>query len=197
MIRVGLTGGIGSGKSTVARLLADLGAVVVDADRLAGEAIAPGTPGLSRVVEEFGPDVLTPDGSVDRPKLAALVFGEPDRLAALENIVHPEVTRRSDELAASAPRNAVVVFDVPLLVEKRLAGRYDVVVVVDATLQTQIDRLVTARGMSKSDVRSRLDAQATREERLAVADYVIVNDGDLQTLYSHVQRLWRELKRRT
>lgn len=191
-----MTGGIGSGKSTVARLLAELGAVVVDADRLAAEAIAPGTPGLFRVVEEFGPEVLTPDGSVDRPKLAALVFAQPDRLAALENIVHPEVARRSDELAVAAPRNAVVVFDVPLLVEKRLAGRYDVVVVVDATVQTQIDRLVRTRGMSEADVRSRLSAQATREERLAVADYVIVNDGDLDTLHAQVQHLWRELKRR-
>jgi dephospho-CoA kinase len=196
MITVGLTGGIGSGKSTVAELLASYGAVVIDADVLAREAVAPGTPGLARVVEEFGPQVLAPDGSLDRSRLGALVFADPDRLAALNAIVHPYVGARRAELAAAAPEDAVVVFDVPLLVENALTG-YDLVVVVDAPVETQVRRLGAERGMAESDARARIAAQATREQRRAAADVVIDNDGDLASLRVQVDRLWADLRRRS
>ena len=146
MIKVGLTGGIGSGKSEVARLLAGHGAVVVDADALAREAVAPGTEGLARVVAEFGTEVLDADGALDRSKLAQIVFADADRLAALNAIVHPYVGRRSAEIMTAAPAEAVVVYDVPLLVENNLAEQYDVVVVVDASLETQVDRLTRSGG---------------------------------------------------
>ncbi len=147
MITVGLTGGIGSGKSEVARLLAAHGAVVVDADALAREAVAPGTPGLAAVVAEFGPEVLAADGSLDRAALGRVVFGDDTRLAALEAIVHPYVGRRSAELMAAAAPGSVVVYDVPLLVEKGLQDGYDVVVVVDAADDVRLHRLVDRRGM--------------------------------------------------
>ena len=195
MITVGLTGGIGSGKSTVAELLTSYGAVVVDADVLAREAVAPGTPGLARVVEEFGPGVLAADGSLDRSRLASLVFGNPERLAALNAIVHPYVAARRAELteaAAAAHADAVVVFDVPLLVENGLTD-YDVVVVVDASAETQLRRLVDVRGMDESQARARMAAQAGREERRAVADVVIDNDRDLAHLREQVVHLWARL----
>ena len=195
MITVGLTGGIGSGKSTVAGLLASYGAVVVDADVLAREALATGTPGLARVVEEFGTGVLGADGSLDRPRLAALVFGDPERLAALNAIVHPYVAARRAELTAAAAvanADAVVVFDVPLLVENGLTD-YDVIVVVDASAETQMRRLVDGRGMDEDQARARMAAQAGREERLAVADVVIENDGDLAHLRLQVETLWERL----
>ncbi len=190
MITVGLTGGIGSGKSEVARLLAEHGAVVVDADALAREAVEPGTPGLAAVVAEFGPDVLAADGSLDRAALGRIVFVDPERRAALEAIVHPYVGRRSAELMAAAPDDAVVVYDVPLLVEKSLQDGYDVVVVVDASDETRLRRLVDLRGMPEQDARDRMAAQASRDERLAVADRVVVNDGDLEALRDVVDRLW-------
>jgi len=198
VITVGLTGGIGSGKSTVAGLLTSYGAVVVDADLLAREAVGPGTDGLARVVEEFGPGVLAADGSLDRPRLAVLVFGDPARLAALNAIVHPYVAARRAELtaaAAAATPDAVVVFDVPLLVENRLADNddYDVIVVVDASTETQLRRLVDERGMDEDQARARMAAQAARGERLAVADVVIDNDGDLEHLRAQVNRLWDRL----
>ena len=176
-MNVGLTGGIGSGKSEVARLLAGHGAVVVDSDLLAREAVAPGTPGLAAVVAEFGPGVLADDGSLDRPALGRVVFADPARRAVLEGIVHPYVRRRSAEIAAGAPEGAVVVHDVPLLVEAGLADRYDLVVVVDVGEQTQVRRLTTGRGMSADDARARISAQADRAARLAVADLVVTNDG--------------------
>lgn len=195
MITVGLTGGIGSGKSTVAGLLASYGAVVVDADVLAREALATGTPGLARVVEEFGTGVLGADGSLDRPRLAALVFGDPERLAALNAIVHPYVAARRAELtaaAAAANPDAVVVFDVPLLVEHGLTDQ-DVVVVVDATAETQLRRLVNGRGMGEDQARARMANQAGRAERRAAADVVIDNDGDLAHLRRQVAGLWERL----
>ncbi|MGZ4626970.1 MAG: dephospho-CoA kinase [Kineosporiaceae bacterium] len=194
MLKVGLTGGIGSGKSEVARLLSSYGAVVIDADALAREAVAPGTPGLARVVERFGPEVLRPDGSLDRPRLGSIVFADPDRLAALNAIVHPYVGRRSAELTAAAPEDAVVVYDVPLLVENHLEPAYDVVVVVDASPATQLARLVGHRGMTEADARARMAAQATREERRAVADTVIDNDADLAALQERVRVLWENLR---
>jgi dephospho-CoA kinase len=196
VITVGLTGGIGSGKSAVARELAELGAVVVDADVLAREAVAPGTDGLARVVAEFGPEVLAADGTLDRARLGRLVFADPGRLAALNAIVHPYVGRRSREIMASAPEDAVVVYDVPLLVENRLESEYDVVVVIDVDPATQLDRLTRSRRMSEDDARARMAAQASREQRLAVADLVITNDGDLAQLRDRVQAVWDELLRR-
>ena len=193
MIKVGLTGGIGSGKSEVARLLAEHGAVVVDADALAREALAPGSPGSAAVVEEFGPEVLAADGSIDRARLGRLVFADAAGRAALEAIVHPYVGRRSAELMAAAPADAVVVYDVPLLVEKGLQDGFEVVVVVDAADETRLRRLVDVRGMPEQDARERMAAQASREARLAVADHVLRNDGDLAELAEQVSRLWAEL----
>ncbi|WP_439674718.1 dephospho-CoA kinase [Embleya sp. MST-111070] len=190
---VGLTGGIGAGKSEVARLLAELGAVVIDSDRIAREVVAPGTPGLAAVVAEFGESVLLPDGSLDRPGLGRIVFGAPERLAALNAIVHPLVGARAAELTAAAGEDAVLVNDVPLLVENDLAGLYDLVVVVDAAPETQLDRLVRLRGMPEADARARMAAQASREQRLAVADVVIDNDGPLAALEPQVRSLWERL----
>ena len=193
MIKVGLTGGIGSGKSEVARLLAEHGAVVVDADALAREALAPGSPGSAAVVEEFGPEVLAADGSIDRARLGRLVFADAAGRAALEAIVHPYVGRRSAELMAAAPADAVVVYDVPLLVETGQQDGFEVVVVVDAADETRLRRLVDVRGMPEQDARERMAAQASREARLAVADHVLPNDGDLAELAEQVSRLWAEL----
>jgi dephospho-CoA kinase len=190
---VGLTGGIGSGKSEVARLLAAHGAVVVDADALARDAVAPGTAGLAAVVAEFGPDVLAEDGSLDRARLGRVVFADPALRAALEAIVHPFVGRRSAELVAAAPPDAVVVYDVPLLVENDLQDGYDVVVVVDASEETRLRRLVVGRGMPEADARARMAAQSGRQERLAAADVVVPNDGDLDALRLAVDELWAQL----
>jgi dephospho-CoA kinase len=190
---VGLTGGIGAGKSEVARQLAELGAVVIDSDRIAREVVEPGTPGLTAVVAEFGPEVLAPDGTLDRPKLGRIVFGSPERLAALNAIVHPLVGARAAELTAAAGPDAVLINDVPLLAENGLAKLYDLVVVVDASPSTQLDRLVRLRGMPEADARARMAAQASREERLAVADVVIDNDGPLEALAPQVRALWARL----
>ncbi|MDQ0796960.1 dephospho-CoA kinase [Streptomyces sp. B1I3] len=196
MLKVGLTGGIGAGKSEVSRLLASYGAVLIDADRIAREVVEPGTPGLASVVETFGPGVLTPDGTLDRPALGAIVFADPGRLAALNAIVHPLVGARSAERERAAGPDAVVVHDVPLLTENGLAPLYDLVVVVDAAPGTQLDRLVRLRGMTDADARARMAAQATREERLAVADLVVDNDGPLEDLEPQVRRVWSELTER-
>ncbi|MGN6333854.1 MAG: dephospho-CoA kinase [Motilibacteraceae bacterium] len=193
MLKVGLTGGIGSGKSAVSRLLAERGAVVVDADAIAREVVEPGTPGLAAVVAEFGDGVLRPDGTLDRPALGAIVFADPQRLAALNAIVHPLIAARTGELVAAAPAHAVVVHDVPLLTENGLAPGYDVVVVVDAPVQVQLDRLVRLRGMSEADAQARIAAQATREQRRAVADVVIDNSGTLEQLAAQVDVLWEDL----
>lgn len=196
MLRVGLTGGIGSGKSTVSRLLAERGALVIDADVLAREAVAPGTPGLARVVAEFGPAVLGPDGALDRGALGRLVFDDPERRRVLEGIVHPLVRARAAELAAAAPPGTVVVEDVPLLVETGAAGRYDLVVVVDLPEDLQVARLAAERGMAEADARARIAAQASREQRRAVADVVLDNSGTPEELVAHVDRLWAELAER-
>jgi dephospho-CoA kinase len=193
VITVGLTGGIGAGKSEVARLLAAHGAVVVDADELAREAVAPGTPGLAAVVAEFGPEVLAVDGSLDRAALGEIVFSDPHRRAALEKIVHPYVGRRSAQLMAAAPADAVVVYDVPLLVENRLQDAYDVVVVVEADDDVRLERLAESRGMTESDARQRFAAQASREQRAEVADVIIDNAGELADLRSEVDALWDRL----
>ncbi|MEV6262385.1 dephospho-CoA kinase [Streptomyces sp. NPDC051784] len=196
MLKVGLTGGIGAGKSEVSGLLARYGAVVIDADRIAREVVEPRTPGLTAVVEAFGPSVLKPDGSLDRPALGSVVFSDPAALARLNAIVHPLVAARSAELERAAGAGAVVVHDVPLLTENGLAPLYDLVVVVDAHPDTQLDRLVRLRGMTESDARARMAAQATREERLAVAGLVIDNDGPLEKLEPQVREVWSRLTAR-
>jgi dephospho-CoA kinase len=196
MLRVGLTGGIGSGKSEVSRRLAEAGAVVIDADRIAREVVEPGTEGLAGVVAEFGDGVLRPDGALDRERLGEIVFADAERLKALNAIVHPLVGRRSAELFEAAPPDAVVVYDVPLLAENDLAGFYDIVVVVDAPTQTQVQRLTGARGMSEEQARARIAAQATREKRRALADIVIDNSGDITALDRQVTALWTTLTSR-
>ena len=191
MLRIGLTGGIGSGKSTAAALLAERGARVVDADRIAREVLEPGTPGLAAVVAEFGNDVLTPAGALDRSALAAVVFGDPAARARLDAVVHPLVRARAAELVAAAPADAVVVQDVPLLVETGQAGSFDLVLVVETDLDTRVARLVD-RGLSAEDARARIASQATDEQRRAVADVVLRNDGDRGELAAQVDRFWAE-----
>ena len=192
MLSVGLTGGIGSGKSEVARLLAAHGAVVIDADRLAREAVEPGSPGLAEVVAEFGPEVLHPDGSLDRGALGRLVFADERRRGVLEAIVHPYVGRRTAELTSAAPPEAVVVHDVPLLVEKSLQDAYDLVVVVEAPEDVRLARLA-ARGLTREQARSRMAAQADDASRRAVADVLLPNAGDLEDLARAVDGLWDRL----
>ena len=194
MLLVGLTGGIGSGKSTVAAMLAERGAVVIDADELARRAIDPGTPGFDRVVEAFGPDVLTPGGEIDRAELAARVFSDEEARRTLESIVHPEIFKlllqRVEELRDTS---SVVVFDAPLIVETGFHEACDVLVVVTASVETQIERLVASRGMTDGAARDRIAAQAPMEEKVRVADVVIVNDGNFGELREQVDRLWPEL----
>ncbi|WP_030348041.1 dephospho-CoA kinase [Streptomyces sp. NRRL S-1022] len=196
MLTVGLTGGIGAGKSEVSRLFVQHGAVLIDADRIAREVVAPGTPGLAAVVDAFGADILAADGSLDRPRLGSVVFADPEKLAVLNAIVHPLVGARSRELESAAAPDAVVVHDVPLLTENGLAPLYDVVVVVDATPGTQLDRLVRLRGMTEEDARARMAAQATREQRREIADIVIDNDVPLDALEKRVAEVWDDLARR-
>ncbi|OON74744.1 dephospho-CoA kinase [Streptomyces tsukubensis] len=196
MLSVGLTGGIGSGKSEVSRLLVGHGAVLIDSDRIAREVVEPGTPGLTAVVEAFGEEMLTPEGALDRPKLGTVVFGDSAEVARLNAIVHPLVRARSAELQRAADADAVVVNDVPLLVESDLTALYDLVIVVDATPETRLDRLVRLRGMTEENARARMAAQATREQRLAAADIVIDNDGPLDTLAKRVDAVWAELAER-
>jgi dephospho-CoA kinase len=189
---VGLTGGIGAGKSAVANRLATLGAVVIDADRLAREAVSAGSEGLAEVVAAFGPEVLAADGALDRPALASRVFGDDAARRRLEEIIHPRVRARTAELVAGAPPDAVVVNDVPLLVEAGLAGAYELVIVVLADEETRVARLVRDRGMTPDEAAARIRAQAGDEQRRAVADVVIVNDGTVEDLYKQVDAVWRE-----
>ncbi|MCX4909536.1 dephospho-CoA kinase [Streptomyces sp. NBC_00878] len=196
MVKVGLTGGIGAGKSEVSRLLVEHGAVLIDADRIAREVVAPGTPGLAAVVDAFGKEVLAEDGSLDRPKLGSIVFADAEKLAVLNSIVHPLVGVRSRELEEAAAEDSVVVHDVPLLAENGLARLYDLVIVVDASPETQLDRLVRLRGMTEADARARMAAQATRDKRLEIADVVIDNDVPLEALERRVRDVWADLVRR-
>ena len=195
-MKVGLTGGIGSGKSEVAKLLAEHGAVVIDADALARQVVEHGTEGLAAVVDAFGKDVLRRDGSLDRERLGSVVFKDETLLRRLESIVHPLVGKRTAELMDAALEDAVVIYDVPLLVEKDLAGAYDVVVVVDAPEEVRLERLEATRAMSRDDARDRMAAQASREDRLAAADEVVDNAGSLDELRAQVEKLWARLTAR-
>jgi dephospho-CoA kinase len=196
VLRVGLTGGIGAGKSEVSKRLAAQGAVVIDADLIAREVVAPGTDGLAEIVAAFGPGILTPDGALDRVGLGDIVFADPDKLAGLNAIVHPRVGMRMGELEDSAGPGAVVVHDVPLIAENGLAGAYDLVVVIDVQPRVQLDRLVRQRGMSREQAEARMAAQASREERLAIATIVVDNSGSLAELDRQAGELWAELRRR-
>ncbi len=191
-LRVGLTGGVGAGKSTVAELLAGHGAVVVDADRIAREVVEPDTDGLRAVVGRFGTGVLRPDGTLDRPALAARVFDDPAARADLEAILHPRIGARSAALAAAAPADAVVVHDVPLLVENGLGGGFDTVVVVEAPLEVRLARLAE-RGLPREQARARIAAQAGDEQRRAVADHLLTNAGTRTELARQVDTLWARL----
>jgi dephospho-CoA kinase len=191
VLRVGLTGGIGAGKSAVARELARHGAVVVDADAIAREVVEPGTPGLAAVLAEFGPEVCGADGALDRRKLASIVFADPDARRRLNAIVHPHVARRTAELLADVPPDAVVVHDVPLLTENGLAAQYDLVLVVEAPEDARLARLAE-RGIAADDARARMASQASDADRRAVADVVIRNDGTVDDLAAAVDAVWRE-----
>ena len=195
-VRVGLTGGVASGKSTVSAILAELGAVVIDADLIAREVVARGTPGLEAVVAEFGPELLTPDGDLDRPAMGALVFGDPEARKRLEAIIHPLVHRRSAELEEQAGDSAVVVHDIPLLAEVGRAGSFDAVVVVDAPPDLQVSRMVEDRGWTREDAESRIAAQATRDDRLAIATYVVDNTGTRDELRAQVEEIYAALAAR-
>ena len=196
MLLVGLTGGVGSGKSTVARLLARRGAVILSADTYAREAVAAGTPGFHRVVELFGPEVVGPDGELDRAALAALVFSDADRRAALEAVIHPEVRRRIAEgIAGEAASDHVVVVDSPLLIETGAHEVFPLVVVVSASPGTQIARLV-ARGMEEADARARMAAQMPLGDKAAFADVLLDNEGTEAELETQVVRLWEDLSAR-
>jgi dephospho-CoA kinase len=197
VLLVGLTGGIGSGKSTVASMLEELGAVVFDADVLAREAVAPGTPGHDQVVERFGPNVLLPGGDLDREALASIVFADPAARRDLEAIVHPEVRR---VFAEGCERydgtDAVVVFSAPLLVETGMHTAFDVLVVVSAPVETQVERLMRRRGMSEDAIRARIDAQLPLEVKAEAADVIVDNEGSLEALRGQVGRLWADLRQR-
>lgn len=192
MLRVGLTGGIGSGKSTVSAQLASLGAVVVDADTVAREVVEPGMPAYAAVVERFGPEVVRPDGALDRPALGRLVFADPAALRDLEAITHPQIWARTEEIVAGAPPDAVVVHDMPLLVEKGMGADYHLVLVVGAAEQVRLRRLVDQRGMSEADANARIAAQADDDARRAAADVWLDNEGTTEALRVSVLRLWHE-----
>jgi dephospho-CoA kinase len=194
-MRVGLTGGVASGKSTVSAMLRELGAVVVDADALAREVVEPGTPGLDAVVDEFGSDVLTDDGRLDRSKVGALVFADPSRRAALEAIVHPLVRARATEIEEAAPAGVLVVHDIPLLVETGQATSFDAVVVVDVPEEVQVERAVRERGWTEAEARARVEAQASRADRLAAATHVVDNSGDVEDLRQRVTEVFEQLVR--
>jgi dephospho-CoA kinase len=194
VLLVGLTGGIGAGKSTVARMLADRGAVIVDADDLARRAVDPGTPGFDAVVEAFGPDVVTSRGNLDRTKLASLVFADEGARRKLEAIVHPEVARLfGDEAARYRHTDTILVYVVPLLAENNLQDMFDDVVVVTAKRAARVARLAAAREMNAGDITGRMDAQLPDEQRERVAHVVIPNDGSMDDLRRKVDELWAHL----
>jgi dephospho-CoA kinase len=200
-LRVGLTGGIASGKSTVSAILRELGAVVIDADALAREVVAKGTPGLDSVVEEFGRELLTPDGDLDRAAMGALVFDDASARKRLEAIVHPLVFERIVDLESRAPEGAVVVHDIPLLAESGRAaapdrGGFDAVIVVDAPPEVQVERMVRDRGWTEAEAKARIAAQASPEDRRAIATYLVDNTGSVEDLRRQVEKIYGELTQR-
>ena len=194
-MRIGLTGGVASGKSSVSAILRELGAVVIDGDQLAREVVAKGTPGLERVVEAFGDGILTPDGDMDRAAVGAIVFADEERRRVLESIVHPLVFERIVELEAAAADAELVVHDIPLLAESGRADTFDAVVVVDAPTEVQVERMVRDRGWTLEEAEARIAAQASREDRRAIATYVIDNTGTLDDLRQRVTEVVAELRR--
>ena len=197
MLLVGLTGGIGTGKSTVARMLEKRGAVVFDADVLARQAVAPGTPGFDQVIERFGPNVLAPGGGLDREALASIVFSDPAARRDLEGIVHPEVRRMFAEGCEEyRDSDRVVVLSAPLLVETGMHTAFDLLIVVSAPVATQIERLMRDRGMPERDVQARIDAQLPLEAKEEVADVIVHNEGTLEDLETQVDRVWWDLNAR-
>jgi dephospho-CoA kinase len=194
MLMVGLTGGIGAGKSTVAALLAQRGAIVVDADAIAREVVEPGMPALEKLVERFGPEILQPDGSLDRPRLGAIAFVDAETKKDLEAITHPAIGELFLQRVAEAPPGSVVVHDVPLLVESKRGFQYAAVIVVEAPLEVRLDRL-EARGVPRDDARRRIELQASDEDRREVATWIVDNSGDLDALVPQVDRIWAELEK--
>jgi dephospho-CoA kinase len=191
-VEIGLTGGIGSGKSSAARRFAELGALVIDADQVAREVVEPGTEGLAAVVAEFGEQLLDAAGRLDRPALAKVVFGDDAKRTRLNEILHPRIRARAAERIAAAPEGTIVVQDVPLLAETGQAGWYDLVVVVEAPPELRVQRLARDRGMPAEQARARMAAQATDEQRRAIADVVLVNDGTPEQLREQVDRVWAD-----
>jgi dephospho-CoA kinase len=196
VLRVGLTGGIGSGKSAVSSRLADRGAVVIDSDVLAREVVARGTDGLAEVVAAFGDGVLTGEGELDRPALGRIVFDDEPARRRLEAIIHPRVRARAAEIEAQSAADAIVVHDIPLLVETGQADGFDVVLVVDTPVDVQLERLTSQRGMSEAEAKQRIASQASREDRLAVADLVVDNSGTLADLDRRIDEVWAALQDR-
>lgn len=192
-MRVGLTGGVASGKSSVSAILRELGAVVIDADQLAREVVEKGTPGLERVVQAFGPEVLTGDGDLDRAKVGSIVFADEDQRRVLESIVHPLVFERIVALEEAASEADLVVHDIPLLAESGRADTFDAVIVVDAPAEVQVERMVRDRGWTREEAEARIAAQASRDDRLAIATYVVDNTGTLDDLRQRVTEVVEEL----
>lgn len=196
MLLVGLTGGIGSGKSTVSAMLAERGAEIIDADRIAREVVLPGTPAWCKIRDHFGPEVLLADGHIDRAALAGKVFADPAKLALLNQITHPEIFARiADRLEELHVRDVVVVLDAALLLETGLAQRVDMVIVTHSPRELRVERLV-ARGLGSQQAKVRMASQLSEDERLARADLVIDNSGSLEDLVEQVDDAWRELRRR-
>ena len=192
-MRIGLTGGIGSGKSTVANMLADHGAVIIDADAIARELVEPGEPALAELVTEFGPRIIREDGTLNRGELAALAFSDARGTERLNAIMHPLIRAESERRIATAGDEAIVVYDMPLLLETGQQEVVDLVVVVDVPEEMQVERAVGQRGLDEADVRRRMQVQVTRSDRLAAADIVIDNSGDLSRTQQEVDRLWQRL----
>jgi dephospho-CoA kinase len=193
VIKVGLTGGIGSGKSTVAAMFVARGATLVDADAIARELTEPGEPALHSLVDEFGPEIIAADGTLRRAELARIAFSDPTATARLNAIMHPLIRAESQRRLEAAEGAEVVLYDMPLLVESKQDRIVDIVVVVDVPEEMQVDRAVNGRGLDEADVRRRMEVQATRTERLAMADYTIDNSGTLAATEQQVEQVWASM----